>query len=156
MDDNVLLPDRRKAIAAEIADALREAGIVGHEFEVGPLVDDEPAEIRQTEEAIQLERIVGRGIHPLGQELAQVERHRRFDAEMDDMAAPASLQRGFEQPDQILGLFLDLDVAVAQHAEGALPDHLEAGEQPVEEHADRLLHRHHADRRTRQPDETTD
>ena len=41
MDDDVLLPDRRKAIAAEIADALGKARVVGREDEIGPLVDDQ-------------------------------------------------------------------------------------------------------------------
>ena len=37
MDDDVLLPDRREAVAAVVADALGKARIVGHEFEVGPV-----------------------------------------------------------------------------------------------------------------------
>ena len=63
------------------------------------------------------------------------------------MAAAPALQRGFEQADQILGLFLDLDVAVAQDAEGALAGDGEAREQPVEEQADRGLEREEAHRR---------
>ena len=56
-------------------------------------------------------------------------RHARFDLEPDDRPAAAALQRAFEQPHQILGLFLHFDVAVADDAEAAVPDDLEAGKQ---------------------------
>ena len=65
------------------------------------------------------------------------------------MAAPAPLQRGFEQADEVFGLLLDLDLAVAQHAEDALRDDREAGEQMVEEQRDHLLDRQEADARRR-------
>ena len=42
------------------------------------------------------------------------------------MAAPAPLQRRFVEPDEILGLLLDLDLAVAQDPERALAEHPEA------------------------------
>ena len=41
MDDEVLLPDGGEAVAAVIADALGEARIVGHEFQVRPVDRDE-------------------------------------------------------------------------------------------------------------------
>ena len=47
---------------------------------------------------------------------------------------------------QVFGFFLDLDVAVAQHAERALALDLEAGEQLVDEHADHRLDADEADR----------
>ncbi len=56
-----------------------------------------------------------------GDELAQVVRHGSLGLEADHRAAAAALQRGFEMADEILGLFLDLEVAVADDAEGALP-----------------------------------
>ena len=56
-------------------------------------------------------------------------RHRRFDLEADHVAAAAALQRRLVRAHQILGFLLDLDVAVAQHAEGALALDLKAGEQ---------------------------
>ena len=37
MDDQVLLADRREAITGVVADALREARIVRHELEIGPI-----------------------------------------------------------------------------------------------------------------------
>ena len=44
-------------------------------------------------------------------------------------AAPAALERGLEQAHQVLGLFLDLDLGVADDAEGALPLHRVARKQ---------------------------
>ena len=53
----------------------------------------------------------------LAEEPAQIGRHPGIDREMDDMAAPPPLQRGLEQADEVFRLLLDLDLAVAQHAE---------------------------------------
>ena len=66
---------------------------------------------------------------------------------MDRDAAPAALQRGFVGADQVLGLFLELHVGVADQAELALAGDAEAGEQPVEEQADQIVEDHEADRR---------
>ena len=46
-----------------------------------------------------------------GDEIAQGLGHHRIELDADDGAAAATLQRALEQADQILGLFLDLDVA---------------------------------------------
>ena len=97
-----------------------------------------------------------RGIELFHQEPAQIGRHRRIDREMDGMAAPASLQRGLEQPDQILGLLLDLDLAVAQQPEDALRDDRETREQMIEEQRDHLLDRQKADAAARQANEAID
>ncbi len=156
VDDDVLLPDRGEAVAAEIADALGEARVVGREDEVRPVVDDELARIGETEKPVELEHVVARHVEPLGQEFLQIDRHALVDREADDVAAPAPLQRRLVEPDQVLGLFLDLDVAVAQDAEHAAPDHLEAGEQLVEIKPDHLLHRDEAVRLAGQPDEARD
>ena len=59
--------------------------------------------------------------------------------EPDDVAAPPPLEQRLEQPHQVLGLLLDLDVAVAQDAEVAAALDLEAGEQEVGEARDQLL-----------------
>ncbi len=56
-------------------------------------------------------------------EAAQLRRHRRLELEPDDRAAPAALEHRLELAHQILGLFLDLDLGVADDAEGALPLH---------------------------------
>ena len=66
-------------------------------------------------------------------------RHVGVDRQADHVAEPAPLDHGLEQPDQILGLLLDLDVAVAQDPEEAAALALEAGEQEIGEAQDQLL-----------------
>ncbi len=80
----------------------------------------------------------------LGDEVAQVLGHPGLDLEADHRAAAALLQRRLEEADQVLGLFLDLDVAVADDPEAALPLHRVAGEQPPDEQRDHLLERDEA------------
>ena len=70
---------------------------------------------------------------------AELLRHRRLDLEADHRAAAAALQRALEEADEILGLFLDLDVRVADDAEGALPFDRVAGEEPRDEQRHRLV-----------------
>ena len=55
------------------------------------------------------------------------------------------LQRGLEHLDEILGLLLHLDVAVADDAEGAEALDLVIREQAADEQADGVLQRHEAD-----------
>ena len=66
-------------------------------------------------------------------------RHPRVELEPDDVAAPAPLQQRLERAHEILGFLLQLDVAVAQHAERALALDLEAREQLADEQRDHLL-----------------
>ena len=51
VDDDVLGADRREAVAAEIADALREARRVGREQQVRPVVDDQLPQVGDTQDA---------------------------------------------------------------------------------------------------------
>ena len=144
VDDQVLLPDGGEAIAAVLANALGIARVIGHEFEVGPV---EPGELRQFVErqhaVDQKDLVVGdrqRALH----EAAQFRRHRGVDLQPDHRSAPAPLERGLEQPHQVLGLFLDFHFEVADDAEGALPVDRIAGKQPADEQLRRLLERNQA------------
>ena len=87
--------------------------------------------------------VVGARERPL-HEPTQLHRHRRLELEPDDRAAPAALEHGLELAHQIFRLFLDLDLGVADDAEGALPLDRIAGKQPGDEQADHLLERDHA------------
>ena len=83
-------------------------------------------------------------------------RRARGHGQADHLAAAAALQRGLELAHQVLGLLLDLEVAVAQHPEGAEPEHDVAGEEAVEEHLEQRLERQEPDlplRARRQPHE---
>ena len=160
VDDQVLLPDRREAVAGMIADALGEARIVGHEFEVGPVDRHELVELAQRQHAVDQEHLVvgdrERALHGL----AQLDRHGGLDLEADDRAAAAPLEHALELADQVLGLFLDFDLGVADDPEGALPFDRVAGKEARNEQAGRLLERDQAHRaalrRRRQADEALD
>ena len=128
-----------EAVAVVVADALGIARRIGRELQVRPVDGDKLREIVQGQQAVDQEDLVGRHGQRLGDELAQAFRHRRLDLEADHRAAAAALERALEEADQVLGLFLDLDVAVADDAEGALPVDLVAGEQAVDEQRHRLF-----------------
>ena len=51
VDEDVLFPDRREAVAAMLADALGEARVEGRELEVGPVLLDQLREVGHAEEA---------------------------------------------------------------------------------------------------------
>src|SRR5260370_14007802 len=72
------------------------------------------------------------------------------------MAAPPSFQRRLEEPDQILGFFLDLDLTIAQQPKNALRHDGKAREQMIEEERDHLLDRQEPDSGARQTDESID
>ena len=159
MDDQVLLPDRGKDIAAMLAHALGMARHVRREFEVGPVEAGELRQLVHGEHAVDQEHLVVGGRQRVLHEAAQLLRHLGFDLEPDHRSAAAALQRGLEQADEIFGLFLDFEFGVADDAERALALDGVAGEQPADEQAGRLLQRdqpHRAVLAGRQADEAVD
>src|SRR5262249_26495178 len=156
VDDDVLLSDRSKAIPAEVSDALGKASVIGGKNQVGALVDDQLLGIVETKDPVGREDVGGGGIEPFHQETTQVGRHRRIDREMYYVTTPASLERRFVEADQILSLFLDLHLAVAQHAKNALGHHREPWEQVVKKQSDHLLDRQKTDPPAGQAHETVD
>ena len=150
VDNNVLLSDRSEAIPTEVADALGKASVIGGKNEVGALVDDQLLGVIETENSVAGEDVCGGGIEPFHQETTQIGRHRGIDREMDHMTTPASFERRFVEADQILGLFLDFDLAVAQHTKDALRHHREPRKQVVEKQRDHLLDRQKTDPFARQ------
>ncbi|MCC2653695.1 MAG: hypothetical protein K0Q60_3861 [Microvirga sp.] len=139
VDDDVLLADRREAVAAVLADALGEARIVRLELEVRTLQSHELRQVAQAHHTLDDEDLVRGDLRFLGHEETQVLGHGRLDLETDHTAAAALLERRLEQAHQILGLFLDLEIGIADHPEGALPLHVVAGEKPAREQHDHLL-----------------
>ena len=95
MDDQVLLPDRRKAIAALLADAFGKTRIVWHEFEIGPIDVRQLDELGDRERAIDQEHLVvgdrERALH----EAAQIGRHRGLELQPDHRTAPTPLEHAF-------------------------------------------------------------
>src|SRR5712671_3927023 len=156
VDDDVLLPNRREAIAAEVPNAFGKARIVGGKHEIGALVDDQLLGIVETENSISSENVGWGGVELFHQEAAEIGRHCRIDSKMDRVAPPASFECRLVEADQILGLLLDLDLAVAQQSEHALRDHREAREQVIQEQRDHLFDRQESDPGSGQTNESVD
>ncbi len=140
-----LCADRGEAVAAEVADTLREARVVGREDEVGALLHDELLGVGQADQPFQHEDVVVGDVKLVAEELPQVGRHADIDRKPDHAAAPAALQGALESADEVFRLFLDFHLAVAQDAENAVAGQLErCGEDAVEEQQDKLLQQHEA------------
>ena len=145
VDDEVLLADRREAVAGMVAHALREAGVVGLEPEVVARRPDDLGDGVERQQPRQHGDPVFRHVEFLHDELPERHRHLRIELDADHRTAPPALQRALEKPHQVLGLLLDLDVAVADQPEGPRAAHDVAGKQPVDEQADHVLQRDEAD-----------
>ena len=126
VDEDVLAPDRREAIAAMLADALGEARVEGPELEVGAVFLDQAGEVGHAEEAARLGDDRVRRVEAVLDHPHQAFGHARLELQPDHPAAAAALDRGAEVADQILGFLLDLDVAVAQDPERAAAQHVVA------------------------------
>ena len=116
-------------------------GDVGNEFKIGPV---EPRQLRQLvhrQHAVDQQNLVVGGGKRALYESAQFLRHFGFDFEPDHGSAPPPLQRGFEQADQILRLFLDFEFGIPDDAESTLAFDGIAGEQPADEQTGGLLQR---------------
>ena len=138
VDHDVLLADRREAIAVVFEDPLGIARRIGLELEIGARLLDDRGEAREIDRAAHPQH--QRGLEP---ELAAQQRlgggiEAVLHLEQDHPAAPPPLDRGAEVAHQILGILLDLDVAVAQHAERPVAVDAEAREQHRGMAADQL------------------
>ena len=93
--------------------------VKGANFSAGRSSADDLRQVVERQKAVD-EKHVFLGDAGLAAHLvAQILRHRGVDLQPDDRSAPAALQRGFEQANEIFRLFFDLDVGVADDAEGA-------------------------------------
>ena len=102
-----------KHVAAEIADALGKARLVGRELEIGAIVADQFVDRLQAKHAVDDDDIARIGLGFVHDEIAQVFRHRGLDLQAHDIAQAALLQRRLVLTHEVFGLFLDFDVAVA-------------------------------------------
>jgi hypothetical protein len=139
VDDHVLLADRRKAIAAMLANALGKARRIGRELEVGPVDAHQLLQVVDAQHSGNDVDVpigqVERALHHAPQRV----RHARLNLEADHQPTAAALQRPFEEADKVFRLFLHLDVGVADQPERALAADLIAGEQARHEQADRVF-----------------
>ena len=131
MDQYVLVANGRKTVSAMIANPLGKARAVGRELEIRPIFLDQYIEIADADQTVD----PAFGGTVIQQILAQHRDHRlgklRPQFQPDDIAAPSAFDRAAEIAHQVLGFFLDLDVAVANDPEQAAAVHHIAGEENV-------------------------
>ena len=119
VDDHILLPDGREAIAAVIADAAGIARRVGLEFQIRAVEIGDLAHLVECKHAVHGEHAVVGNCERALHEAPQFDRHSRLDVEPDHRTAPPPFERGFEQPHQVFGFFENFDFGVAGDAERA-------------------------------------
>src|SRR5579871_1599415 len=86
-------------------------------------------------------KLGGVEIEMIGNELAQLVGHRPTAFHVDDGTALATLEQGFEHENEIFGLLLDFDIAVANDAEHSRTAGHMTGKESVEIHLDQFLER---------------
>src|SRR5262249_16717983 len=91
MDDQVFLFDRQKAIARIVSDALRKTRIVSLEFEVRPVEIDKFGELIEGKHTVEDIYLFADNIEFLGNETAQLVRHKTVDLEAYHRTAAAAL-----------------------------------------------------------------
>ena len=109
-----------EAIAAIVAHALGKARIIGREFQVGTRQSDDFRQVLERQHAFERDDLLRLDVQFLGDEGAHFRRHVGVGLQTDHRTAPAALERRLEQPDQVFGLFLDFEIAVADDPEQAL------------------------------------
>ncbi len=139
VDDDVFLADGGEAIAIVLANAFGIARAVGLELEVRAVLLDDRGEPGEADQA------VGLGHHRLiepelvAQQFLGGEIESALQLQQDHRTATTALDGGAEIADEILRILLDLEVAVAQHAEHPVAADLEPGKQQVRVTEDDLL-----------------
>ena len=79
MDDQVLLADRRVAITGVVANALREAWIIRHELEIGPIDMHELRQLGERQHTVDMEDFVVSHGQCVLYETPQLARHRSLE-----------------------------------------------------------------------------
>src|SRR5262249_7190402 len=130
----------------------------GREQQIAPVVDDDRLDVADIDHAGEIEDVdrLGRDLELVEQEVAQVGRHGGVDRDRDQIAAAPAPESALVQQHEILGLLVDLDVAVADQAEEAALGDLVTGEQPRQKDVDQLLERQEADGAAGQAHEAVD
>ena len=141
MDDQILLPDGGKTIAAVIADSFGIARRIGYEFKIRAVEARELRHLVERQHPIDLEHDVVAGAERALHEALQFRRHIRFDVKPDHRSAAAAFERRLEQPHQILGFFENFQFRVADDTKRADAFHHIAGKQFVDEKAGRAFDR---------------
>jgi hypothetical protein len=119
----------------------RDARGEGFPQKVGPVVEHQFLQAHQPDHALDVHDLVARDMELFDDLRLQVLRRARADLQAHDLPPAAALERGLEFAHEVLGLFLHLQIAVAQDAEGAGPGQFVAREQRPHVQQQKLLQR---------------
>jgi len=131
VDQDIFLADRREAVAVVISDTLGKARGKFRELKVGAIALGQELGIGKVQNTIHFDHFARRCTQGIEHEVEQRLGHVGQNLEPNDAAPAAAFEGGFEQLDQILGLFLNLDVAVTDDTKLTLADHVMAREEPA-------------------------
>ena len=141
VEQHVLLADRREHVAVMVLHTLRHAGREGGPLQVAAAVQHQFLQIGDADHALDLNHLIGADAKFLHDQRAQAFGRAGGDLHADHLTPAAAFQRGLEFAHKVLGLVLDLDVAVAQDAEGAMAGVAIAGEERAEMKKQQFLKR---------------
>ena len=125
VQQHVLLSDRGKHVAVEIGDPLGHARREGRPEQVGALVQDQFAERGDADHPVDLDHLAAVDVELAHHRLQELGLRALGVRHPHHFPPAAALQRNLELAHEILGLFLQFEVAVAQDTE------LEIGPEPV-------------------------
>ena len=141
VDQDVLLANRREAVAAMVTDPLGKTRFERFEFQLGPICRDQLGELVQAEQPGDQDDVLGLGVEAFANETAELLRHGRFELDPDYRAHAPLFEQGLKFANQILGFLFDFHVAVADQPEDALIVKVAAGKQVAEKQRDHVLQR---------------
>src|SRR5271165_676859 len=160
MDDEIFLPNRCKAIPAMFLDPFRKSRVVGRKLKLGTIDRHELRQFVQRQHSLDEYDSGWHDVDVACDKRSQRLRHAGLDLEADDGAASTPLERALVEADEVLRLFFDFNVAVANDAKGALAQHFMTRKQQADEGDDQPVTRHEArgapERTVGQSDEALD
>ena len=141
VDQDILVTNSRKTIAAMIADPFRKARAIRSEFEIRAVFFNQYVEIADADQTV--DPAFGSAV--MQQMLAQHRDHRLCQLgshfQPDDIAPAAAFDRAAEIAHKIFRLLLHFDIAVADYPEQTAAFHGIAGEQYIGKFLDGCLDR---------------
>ena len=146
VDDEILGADGGENVPVMLQDALGKTRRVGLEFERRQIGLDQLRKVRDPDQPAAFRDQCRIRPSPFAHQRLDVGGRIVVEFDPDDPPAPSPLDRRAEISHQILGLIVDLDVAVAKDTERAVSDLGEAGEQLIEMGDDRRFDGNEADR----------
>ena len=144
MQQHVLLPDCGKHVAVMVLHPFRHARRERRPQQIAAAVQHQFLQIGNAQQTAHLYRLGLGHMQLLHDQRCQLLGRSGADFQADHLAAPPPLQRRFKLAHQVLGLILDLQVAVAQHAEGAMAQIDIAGKQHPQMQKQQLFQRQKA------------